>query len=145
LTFDETAIERYAEHYFKVHPKAKKKPIEHPYHPSINQWMIMKRPAMNAMKQKWKDFMVWLVEDQGYSNLRIERCDVEVMTYYYTNRRHDPDNSVPKFVLDGICDSGMLVDDDSKHIERLILRCGVDPANPRTEIKLIVKEQLNNG
>lgn len=44
----------YEKHYFKMHPKASKKPIETPYHPTINQWMIMKRPIMNALKQRWK-------------------------------------------------------------------------------------------
>lgn len=91
---------------------------------------------MNALKQKWKDFIKWFVEEQGYSNLRIEQCEVEQTIYYNNNRRHDIDNSVPKFVLDGLIEGGMIVDDDSKHIQKLTLMCDVDKDNPRTEIKI---------
>lgn len=135
LVIDKDVLERYEQYYFELHPKAHKKPIPHPYHESINVWMIMKRPMMNALKQKWKDFICWFVNDKGYSNLHIDRCEISQTVYYPNNRRHDPDNSVPKFLLDGFVQSGMLIDDDSKHIEKLVLKCQVDIENPRTEIE----------
>ena len=135
LVIDKEALERYEQYYFELHPKAHKKPIPHPYHESINVWMIMKRPMMNALKQKWKDFICWFVNDKGYSNLHIDRCEISQTVFYPNNRRHDPDNSVPKFLLDGFVQSGMLIDDDSKHIEKLVLKCQVDIENPRTEIE----------
>ena len=46
----------------------------------------MKRPMMNALKQKWKDFICWFIDNQGYSNLHIEKCEMEFITYYKTNR-----------------------------------------------------------
>lgn len=144
LMIDEDDIEKYAQHYFREHPRARKYPIANPYHPSINEWMIMQRPEMNGTKQKWKDFMVWLVHSQGYANLRIEKCDIEVFTYYRTNRPHDPDNSVPKFILDGLVEAEMIIRDDHRHVLSLKLQCGVDRDNPRTEIKIIVKEN-NDG
>ena len=55
LVIDNTALEEYEKVYFARHPRAKKKPIARPYHESINEWMIMKRPQMNALKQKWKE------------------------------------------------------------------------------------------
>lgn len=149
LIFDEEVLSRYEEYYFSIHPKAKKKPIPHPYHESINQWMIMKRPMMNQLKQRWKDFVVWFVNDQGYSNLKIEKCEISQLIYYPTNRRHDIDNSTPKFILDGLVESGMIIDDDSKHIEKITLRCGVDKDHPRTELEISImkeqKENKNNG
>ena len=139
LVFDEDTLRRYEQEcYFVKHPKAKKKPLEHPYHESINVWMIMKRPMMNALKQKWKDFMVWFIEDQGYSNLRIDKCEMTVTTYYGSNHRHDVDNSVTKFINDGLVDAGLLVDDDSTHLTSLTLKCAVDIERPRTEIKIKV-------
>lgn len=135
LVIDKDVLERYEQYYFELHPKAHKKPIPHPYHESINVWMIMKRPMMNALKQKWKDFICWFVNDKGYSNLHIDRCEISQTVFYPNNRRHDPDNSVPKFLLDGFVQSGMLIDDDSKHVEKLVLKCQVDIDNPRTEIE----------
>lgn len=136
LVIDENALKLYNTYYFTLHSKAHKEPIPHPYHESINVWMIMKRPMMNALKQKWKDFICWFVKIKGYSNLHIEKCEIYQTVYYPNNRRHDPDNSVPKFILDGLVQSGMLADDDNKHIEKLTLECRVDTEYPRTEIVL---------
>lgn len=96
----------------------------------------MKRPMMNALKQKWKDFIIWFIDNQGYSNLRIEECEMKFNTYYKTNRRHDIDNGVPKFILDGLSESGFIIDDDSKHITKLTMQCFIDKDNPRTEISI---------
>ena len=57
-------------------------------------------------------------------------------TYYKTNRRHDVDNSIIKFILDGFSESGFIVDDDSEHVKSLLLECYVDKTNPRTEITI---------
>lgn len=103
---------------------------------------------MNALKQKWKDFIKWLVEEQGYTNLHIDKCEINQTVYYPNNRRHDIDNSVPKFILDGIVESGMILDDDSKHITKLTLRCYTDIKHPRTELHITnieFKGGLSNG
>lgn len=134
LTIDNSVLDRYTEHYFEIHPRAQKKPIQRPYHESINTWMIMKRPAMNNLKQKWKDFIQWFIKDQGYENLRIEQCEIVQTIYYPTNRRHDVDNSTPKFILDGLVNSQMIVDDDCKHITKLTMMCKIDTENPHTEL-----------
>lgn len=134
LIIDDKVLDTYSNYYFIQHPRAKNKPIKHPYHESINVWMIMKRPMMNALKQKWKDFIRWFVSEQGYANLHIEQCEISQTVYYPNNRRHDIDNSVPKFILDGLVESGMVVDDDCKHITKLTLQCDVDMERPRTEI-----------
>lgn len=76
LMIDDSVLEQYEEYYFRMHPRAHKKPIVHPYHESINAWMILQRAAMNSLKQKWKDFIKWFVADQGYANLRIEQCEL---------------------------------------------------------------------
>ena len=145
LMFDDDALKRYEDEcYFVRHPKAHKRPLDHPYHESINVWMVMKRPMMNALKQRWKDFMVWFIEDQGYTNLRIEQCDMTFTVFYGNSRRHDVDNSTPKFVIDGMVEAGMVVDDDSKHIRSITLRCSVDAEHPRTEIEIIIPEQKEN-
>lgn len=100
----------------------------------------MKRPIMNALKQRWKDFICYFIDSQGYSNLHIKKCDIHVKTFYKTNRRHDVDNSVIKFILDGFAESGFIIDDDSNHVTSLLLECYVDKENPRTEILVKIKE-----
>lgn len=134
LIIDDSVLLEYEKYYFKIHPKAYKKPIKKPNHPSINEWMILHRQSMNSLKQKWKDFIVWFVKYSGYSNLHIDKCEIEYITYFKINRRHDIDNTVPKFILDGLVEAGLIVDDDYKHLKRLILECGYDKKHPRTEI-----------
>lgn len=136
LVIDNDLLEKYADYYFTQHPKAKNKPIKYPYHESINIWMIMKRPMMNSLKQRWKAFIRWLVTEQGYTNLHIEKCEISQTVYYPNNRRHDIDNTVPKFILDGLVESGMIVDDDCKHITKLTLQCDIDIQHPRTELTI---------
>jgi len=136
LIIDKETISEYTKYYFSIHRNAKKKPIDQPYHPSINRWMIMKRPMMNALKQKWKDFIIWFIRNQGYSNLHIDKCEMKFSVYYSTNHRHDIDNTVPKFILDGFVESGFIIDDDCNHLTSLTLQCGYDKKNPRTEIEV---------
>lgn len=140
LIINNEVLDRYSDYYFSIHTRATKRPIKCPYHESINAWMIMRRPQMNALKQKWKDFICWFAKEQGYSNLHIEKCEISQHVYYPNNRRHDIDNSVPKFILDGLIESGVIVDDDCRHITKLTLSCGFDKENPRTEIYIAQHE-----
>ena len=144
LVINNAALEDYEKVYFAKHPRAKKKPIAHPYHESINQWMIMKRPQMNALKQRWKEFIAWFIENSEYKDTHIEQCELRFITYYGTARRHDIDNGCPKFILDGLCENGFIIDDDSKHITSLTMQCFVDTENPRTEIEVYVSKLLTD-
>lgn len=134
-------LEKYYIYYFKNHPRAKKKPIDHPYHPSVNVWCIKPRLQMNDMKQKWKDFIKWWIEDLGYQDMRLSDVDMTYDIYHPSKRRTDPDNYTPKFIHDGFVDAGFLLDDDRDHLKSLTIRCHVDKLNPRTEIEVTVHDQ----
>ena len=134
LTIDNNVLDKYSEYYFKKHPRAKNKPIDNPYHPSTNQWMIMRRPQMNALKQKWKDFIVWFINDLGYQKMNIDSCEMEVRTYRKINRAFDLDNTTIKFIQDGFVESGFLADDNHRILKKITLMGGIDKENPRTEI-----------
>jgi len=137
LVLDQAVLDQYTDYYFKLHPKAKKKPIEHPYHPSINTWCILPRIQMNALKQKWKDFGVWWLTILGYKDMKLDSFDIVETVYFNSKRRHDVDNQVPKFLLDSFTEAGFIVDDDEKHLHSLTLKTAYDKENPRTEIEII--------
>lgn len=134
ITIDNSLVDEYADYYFQQHPRAHKKPIKRPIHPSINQWMILPRMQMNALKQKHKDFIIWVINKLGYSNLKLEHFNMTIITYMPTKRRIDPDNTSIKFWNDGFTESGFIVDDDGEHLHSLTLMTGHDKDNPRTEI-----------
>lgn len=134
IVIDQDTLDRYGEFYFVLHPRAKKVPITKPRHPSINEWFILPRPQMNALKQKWKDFGCWLIRDLGYRNMKLEHFSISLTVYFENQIRRDVDNQIPKFLLDAFTESGFIVDDDMKHLKSLTLSAGYDPEHPRTEI-----------
>ena len=89
---------------------------------------------MNDLKQKWKDFIKWVVAENKLSDLRLNTFSMTFTTYMPTKRRIDPDNTVPKFILDGMTEAGFIVDDDGEHLKSLTLQTGYDKDSPRTEI-----------
>jgi len=138
LTIDGKTLEEYYKYYFKKYPKRKKEPIDNPIPPSLNQWMVMIRQQANNEKQKWKEFIVWLIEKYGLCNLMIDKAVITFTYYFGSKRRHDADNYTPKNIMDGFTESGLLVDDDFSHIKMLCIKGGYDKDNPRTEILIEV-------
>lgn len=128
------SLEQYRKHYFKMHPRAKKFPIESPIHPSMNKWIKLQSFKQDALKQAWGDYAQWLVEVNGYKDLQLDGCIGYVKVFRPTKRRFDADNISPKFLLDGIVKAGMLVDDDVNHLNPLILYGDYDKNDPRMEI-----------
>ena len=72
-------------------------------------------------------------------NKKIDSFDITITVFFDTKRRHDVDNQVPKFILDGFTESGFIVDDDEKHLHSLTLKTDYDKENPRTEIEVFIK------
>lgn len=139
MIIDNALLNEYNKYYFDKHKRAKKPPLPHPYHPSLNVWTTMTRVQANDLKQKWKDFGVWWMNKLGLANSHLDKAELEFTTYMPTKRRIDVDNTVPKFIIDAFVESGFIIDDDSNHILSLTLKCGYDKDNPRTEILVIEK------
>ena len=138
LTLDNSVLEQYYEYYFNKYPRRTKKPIKHPYHESINEWFIMLRPQMNALKQAWKDFWIWWIEELGLQNEKYQLFTITSTVYMPTRRRCDPDNTVIKFFLDGMVEGGLIEDDGGKHLKALTLKTDYDKENPRTELDFVI-------
>lgn len=134
LIFDDNILNKYLNYYFKKYPRRHKAPIDSPLHPSINKWFVMKRPQMNDLKQKWKEFTVWVVKYYGYENLNIQHAKVTYKFYFKTKHRQDCDNRSPKFVFDGLTEANVIEDDDFKHVNPLLIYGEYDKKHPRMEI-----------
>lgn len=141
IVIDIPTMEKYKTYYFKKYPRRRVFPFAsrktgsiNPIPPSLNQWMVMQRPQMNHVKQQWKDFVVWLVNDYGMSDLNIETATITFTYYFKDKRRRDADNYTPKNIFDGFTESGLIVDDDFEHIQMLCIKGGYDKHNPRVEI-----------
>ena len=127
ITFTEELLGMWAEEYMKKHPRTKKKPITSPIHESINVWSIMRRPMMNSLKQKWKEFGEFVVDYYGLADLGISKCKCKYIvhkTYVNKKTRSDIDNITPKFILDSLTASasGVICDDSCDVVEELTLK-----------------------
>lgn len=134
IVIDQSVIDEYNKYYLTLHPKAKKVPIEKPYHPSINEWCILPRIRMNALKQRHKEFIVWLIKKLGYDGLMLESFEMIIMIYKKTRIRSDIDNYANKFWNDGFTESGFIIDDDYNHLKSITTTIKYDKEWPRTEI-----------
>lgn len=138
IIIDNGILEEYNKYYFEKYPKRKVAPIKKPIIDSINKWTRMRRPEMNASKQKWNEFILWVLKKKKLENLRISSCEMEILLYFPTKARHDADNYTPKFINDALVESGLLPDDSFSVIKSLKI-CGFyDKENPRIEIHLKV-------
>jgi Holliday junction resolvase RusA-like endonuclease len=141
ITIDIPTMKKYETYYFKKYPKRKVFPfasrktgVINPIPPSLNQWMIMKRPQMNNVKQQWTEFIVWLIDYHSMTNQKINRAKITFTYYFKDKRRRDADNYTPKNLMDGFTESGLIIDDNFEHIEMLCIKGGYDKNNPRVEI-----------
>ncbi len=76
------------------------------------------------------------IEAQDMESRQWDFCIVEATFYHRTKRRRDEDNLLGwlKSYHDGIVDSGLAVDDDSKHMRRCIPCSFIDKESPRVEL-----------
>jgi len=137
IIIDNEILEKYYLEYFETYPRRHKRLIEKPIPPSLNTWMIMPRFMMNAQKQAWKEFGVWLVKYYGLENKKIEKCNIVIEYFFGDMRRHDADNYTPKNLFDSFTVSGLLIDDDLNHVESLTIKGNYSKDNSRTEINII--------
>lgn len=124
IIIDENLLNTYYNNYYFIkYPKRKKRPIESPTFPSLNSWIILSRMAMNNLKQQWKEFGQWVVNYYGYNDLNIDDCEISFEHIFKSKKRKDPDNYIPKFFLDAMVSSGMIIDDSLNVIKQLNLVC----------------------
>ncbi|MFZ2992538.1 MAG: hypothetical protein WA061_02370 [Microgenomates group bacterium] len=127
-------LEKYNKYYFELYPKRRVVPIKKPIPPSLNVWMVMPRFKMNAQKQAWKEFGLWLVEYYNLTNKKINKCRITIEYFFDSKRRHDADNYTPKNLFDSFTQAGLLLDDDFNHVESLTIKGNYSKENPRVEI-----------
>lgn len=140
IVINDTLVEMYNNLYFEEHPRRRKPPIDKCIPPSLNQWINMNRQQYNNLKQKWSDFIIWVVEQYGLSNKGIERCSVKTRYYFATRHRRDLTNFVFKIIEDGLVNSGLFIDDNMNVINPLSIEGYYDKENTRMEIIIEVLE-----
>ena len=138
IVINNNILNEYYDYYFNKYPRRKKKPIDKPYPPSLNRFTAMKRMQQNDLKQKYKEFSIWLASYYKIANLNIEKA-IMIFEFYFPNHiRRDFDNLVlsPKFFNDGFVISKVLLDDNGENLKLEFNNFKYDKINPRIEITI---------
>lgn len=84
--------------------------------PSNNKYIGREaRFAYQAEKKRWAQLIAVCCRPRPEEPLR--GVTVRITYYFADNRRRDPDNYAPKFILDGLVRSGILEDDSFQVIK----------------------------
>ena len=138
LEITKETLEKYNEYYFKQYPKRRVAPIEKPIPPSLNRFIAMIRMQQNSLKQKYKQFAIWLAEYYQISGLKLTKATIKYKFYFKDRRRRDFDNLVltPKLLNDGFVEAGVFVDDSVDILRFEFENYGYDKLNPRVEMTI---------
>jgi Holliday junction resolvase RusA-like endonuclease len=92
----------------------------------------------NDMKQKYKEFSIWLASYYKIANLNIDKAKMIYTFYFADHRRRDMDNLMlsPKFFQDGFVEAGVLVDDSGDILQIEFDIFHYDKNDARVEILL---------
>jgi Holliday junction resolvase RusA-like endonuclease len=142
IIIDENVLKKYKKYYFEKYPGRRTFPLDKPFPPSLNKFIAMRRMAQNNLKQKYKEFAIWLASYYNIANLNIEKAIFKYTFFFPDRRRRDFDNLLlsPKFFNDGFVLAGVLVDDNGERLKLEFLPFEYDKDNPRLEIVLAREE-----
>lgn len=138
IVIDEKMVKEYEDFYFIKYPKRKKRPLEKPFPPNLNKFILWKRPEQNIVKQIWKEFIGYVALD--YDNLALDECEIEFKFTFPDKRRRDLDNYLStsaKLIIDGLTQAdgnNMIVDDSYNNIKKITASAEYKKGISKTEI-----------
>lgn len=136
IIIDNEILEKYNQYYFNKYPKRKKTPIEKPIALTLNSFIAKTRMEQNSIKQKYKEFSIWLAKYYKIENLNLSNAKIIYKFFFKDKRRRDIDNMCisPKLINDGLVEAKVFVDDSGDILKLEFDNFYYDKKNPRTEI-----------
>lgn len=121
ISITQELVDEYNKQYLAQNTRRKKIAIDSPLCPTINKFTSMIRMQQNDSKQKYKDFMMWVLAKNEIPKLMLEDCEFIYKVTYNTKTRRDLDNACfnSKFYGDAFVEYGLLQDDSYFQIKWL--------------------------
>ena len=96
------------------------------------------RFAKAAAVKRYRRIAKEAVDEECIETMPWQHVTVQAAFFHATNRRRDQDNAMGslKSAYDGIVDSGLVQDDDYKHMERGVPTFDIDARAPRVELTI---------
>lgn len=91
-----------------------------------------------AATKRYRKLACEAVKETEIETVPWEYAVVEATFFFRDKRRRDQDNATAslKAAYDGIVDSGLVPDDDPRHMKRLYADFEIDKKNPRVELTI---------
>ena len=88
------------------------------------------------LKKENTELVYWECKKQHI--MPVSGIAIITVTFYERDNRRDTDNIYGglKYILDGMVNAGIIVDDSRKYVKLQIMPVGVDKLNPRIEIQI---------
>lgn len=139
IIIDNSIVEEYNSYYFLQYPKRRVPPIKKAIPPSFNYFTSIKRMVQNSLKQKYKEFAIWLAKRYSIADLNINKAKFVYKFYFQDHRRRDFDNLLltPKLLNDGFTEAKVIEDDNGEKLMIAFEPFDYDKKNPRVEITII--------
>lgn len=129
-------VDEFNKYYKKTNPRTKKEAISSPLCPTLNKFTTMVRMAQNDSKQKYKKFMMYILEKNNIEKLMLEECEMCYIVTYPTLTRRDLDNAAlnSKYYGDAMVEFGLLKDDSYFQIKSLSFMAKYEKTITKLEI-----------
>lgn len=113
ISVTQDLVDEYNKLYLSQNKRRSKPAIDSPLCPTINKFTSMIRMQQNDSKQKYKNFMLWILNNNNIPKLMLEDCEITYKVTYNTKTRRDCDNASlnSKYYGDAFVEYGLLKDD----------------------------------
>ncbi|MBP2652601.1 MAG: hypothetical protein H6Q73_170 [Firmicutes bacterium] len=85
--------------------------------PSLNRWARKHWRSQSEIKKRWEQEVWAAAVNARVKGLNLLKAKVHIVYEFKTNARRDKDNYTPKFIMDGLVKSGVIVDDNDSNID----------------------------
>jgi Holliday junction resolvase RusA-like endonuclease len=108
--------------------------------PSLNEVIAAAKSHHGAYSSMKKKLTMSVAMQARAAGMKPVTKPVKVICRWFEpSRRRDVDNVAHgcKYILDGLCEGGVLVDDSQRHVPQIQHYFDIDKDNPRVEVELV--------
>lgn len=141
IEINQSLVDEYNAEYLSKNKRTRKAPIASPHPLSLNKILLMDYTHRNDVKQKYKEFIMWVCRNQGVDNMRIAECEIFLELVFHDKRLRDIDNHIGgyKFIADGLTETdgcGVILDDNYQVVKKLSSNIRYEKGEKKTIIHI---------
>jgi Holliday junction resolvase RusA-like endonuclease len=105
--------------------------------PSLNDILRRHFRVVQKVSLEWHEAVGWAVRAARMRPVETYPVEVRITARWRGDRRRDADNIFAKPVLDSLVECGILADDDTGHVTRVVLQGGVGCSDDSLTVEVV--------